>query len=285
MWSIGSLKAGRVWQKLQEGSYEARPARSSSTHRPHVFPAVLKSHIGILIEKEIIVAFRNTREIIWLIFLTSIWVLYIAFNIIFIQSVGDSDIPTPNVEYALYAIQILISVYFITALTLRFVLPSFSREQKTSWIILSAPINLKKQYYGKLVAFLSIFCLLAFILIGINLSAFRISQLDTLLFVLVVLTSAATVVVFGLSMGIIFPQFNSDNPEDLSTSLPGMFFTFLSVLIGGVGAYVFYLYLQSGETTGLILFELMMFIFAIGLARITPDFLRIFENRQAVTVA
>lgn len=274
-----------IWLKLQEGSFIAQPRSQKSNREPHVFPMILKSQIGLLIEKEILVAVRNTREVIWLVFLTSIWVLYIGFNFIFLQNIGESDIPTPNVEYALYSIQILIGIYFITALTLRFVFPSFSREQRTSWVLLSAPVNLKKQFYGKLYAFLAVFCLLAFILSGINLSAFRISQLDTIIFIIIILTSASTVVTFGLSMGIIFPQFNSDNPEDLSTSIPGMFFTFLSIIIGGVGAFVFYLYLQSGETTGLILFELMMLVFSIGLARITPDFLRIFENRQALAVA
>jgi hypothetical protein len=49
--------------------------------------------------------------------------------------------------------------------------------------------------------------------------------------------ASATVTLYGLALGALFPNFETDDPEILSTSFPGLTFIFTSVMYGAYAAY------------------------------------------------
>jgi Zn-dependent protease with chaperone function len=85
-------------------------------------------------------------------------------------------------------------------------------------------------------------------------------------------------VTFGLGLGAIFPNFDSDDPEVISTSLPGLAFIFGSLFYGGVGAYLFYGFLMGNATIGaLVGFDALTILLGIAILGLSLRSLRKFE--------
>jgi len=171
----------------------------------------------------------------------------------------------------LQALQFIVAVYFICSFTLRFVFPAFSIEKKTAWILASAPINFRRIYFGKYLFyslfFVAVGILMSYINIGILNLPFTYAAYSILLFVSVVIF----IITLGLSLGAIFPNFETDDPEIISTSMPGLFFTALSLIYGALGAGVLYSSLAGGNTSGLLFFVILTFILIAIILQKTPS--------------
>jgi hypothetical protein len=85
------------------------------------------------------------------------------------------------------------------------------------------------------------------------------------------------VVTLGLVLGAIFPNFDTDDPEVLGTSLPGLAFVFGSLIYGGLGAGAYYYYLSRGYGFTLVLFELITVALVGFMLVATPRLLRRIE--------
>jgi hypothetical protein len=64
-------------------------------------------------------------------------------------------------------------------------------------------------------------------------------------------------VAYGLGLGAIFPNYETNDPEQLSTSLPGLGFIFGSLAYGGYGTYLFYRLLAGGPGGPVIVFDIV----------------------------
>jgi len=71
-----------IWQKLQEGSFEARTkVRNHGLLKFKEFPMIFKSPVGALLEKEFLVMGRGLKDVIWTGFILSIWLFYTGINV------------------------------------------------------------------------------------------------------------------------------------------------------------------------------------------------------------
>jgi hypothetical protein len=118
--------------------------------------------------------------------------------------------------------------------------------------------------------------MLFFVLVGIVMSFINVSILNLpfsyaaysmLLFISVVIL----IVTLGLSLGAIFPNFETDDPEVISTSIPGLFFTALSLIYGAMGDWVLYISIVNGNMNNLLLFVLATFVLIAIILIKTPS--------------
>jgi ABC-2 type transport system permease protein len=245
-----------LWQRFQEGKSQSAGAKTGSSNT--LFSYQFKgSSTAALFKKEALVFTRDYKGILWFLFLFFIWLVQIGAN----KALGRTmQLYEPDISKKLInleTLQFIIAVYFMCSFTLRFAFPSFSVEKKTAWILASAPLSFKKIFYGKYFFFTSFFFVLGMIMSYISSTVLSVPFTQafnvTLLFAAVVVF----VVTLGLSIGAIFPSYETDDPEAITTSMPGLFFTGLSLLYGALASFVLYVTLSDKIT-------FMMYIFMVA---------------------
>ncbi|MDO8515887.1 MAG: hypothetical protein Q7S28_01405, partial [bacterium] len=222
----------KLWQLLQEGSAQARteellPARAGS---PRAFPRIFKTPLGALFEKESLIMFRRMKNMLWSGLLLFLWLVQVGLSIFIRHNMRKYHVDPSVVLNIVQSLHILIAAYFVAAFALRFAFPAWSSERRTAWILSSAPLNFKNIFWAKLFFYSLLFGGMGVLLAGLNAVLMGIPPGNALLFILFVAVTAVTVSIAGFCTGTLFPSLETDDPELLSTSLPGLGFT-----IGAVG--------------------------------------------------
>jgi ABC-2 type transport system permease protein len=229
-----------VWQKLQEGRFHAEPAASRDVSDPVRFPRYFTGQTGALFEKEWLTLVRTPRNALWLGFMLLLWMVQAGLNAYIRHSLVKYRVNLEEAVHILEALQVVVAVYFMSAFILRFVFPAFSIERKTAWIVASAPLDLARVYRAKFM-----FYAIVFLLIGGGVAAMNIAVLDlplaeAALFFSLIFVAIAFLTALGLAIGALFPNFETDDPEILSTSMPGLGLTVLCLAYGALGAGLLY---------------------------------------------
>lgn len=254
-WTLGFLALGfwlsqnflYLWQKMSEGNGRLADTRGGIKRRTMHFGRWLTSGFRAVIYKETLLLFRNSRNAFWLLFLLVIWLCYIGININFQARLKMYAINLPQLPLAVLALQLLILVYFIAALVLRFAFPSFSSEKNTAWIVASSPVSLGRLLWAKFNFFSVVFGEFALAAGLINTLTFYLPAGHTAMFLLLGVSGAIFVTALGLFFGAKYPNFETTDPESLSTSVPGLVFVFLSIIYGSLAAGSYFT-LLSGQT-------------------------------------
>lgn len=251
-----------VWQSLREGQSvgAAGLAPSVRSHRSH-----MKFFVGpmsAIFSKELLTMARDFKNISWLLFSVALWTIYTALSASINFYRQRYDFRYEDLPYLVPSLQVLVTVYFVSALVLRFVLPSFSTERRTSWILASAPINYHKLFLAKGIFFSILFAVLGLVLgsLGMNVINFPIWQQGLAFITFTIAIKFVTI--FGLALGAIYPNFETDDAQIISTSLPGLGFIFGSLIYGILGTLVFFLFLK-GMASFLILFYVCSVILGV----------------------
>jgi ABC-2 type transport system permease protein len=250
-----------MWQKFQEGSrrIDTKESAKMKHQMPYTFTG---STTMALFKKEALVSSRNFKGMIWFLFLMAIWVMEIATNSILGHNLRRYEPDITAQISILQTFQFIIAVYFISAFTLRFVFPSFSIEKKTAWILGSAPLNFKKIFFGKYFFYVVFFGATGLLMSYINILVIGTPLLYALYSILLFITITTFIVTLGLSLGAIFPNLETDDPEIISTSMSGLFFTAFSLIYGAIGAWVLYTTLATSSVLPLftLIFITLLFI-------------------------
>jgi hypothetical protein len=254
-----------LWQKLAEGGRSAGPQRPSRKFigRP---PVLLQSRFEAIVYKEYVSLLRTGRNAFWLLFLLLIWTAYIGFDYSVqsqLRRYGDALSQTPDIVLAL---QLLILVYFISSLVLRFVFPTFSAERNTAWIFASSPMSKAKILWAKFSFFAFMFGAFSVLAEAANIFLLHLPPAGAGLFLCLSLSAALFVTAFGLFFGAHYPNFETDDPQTLSTSISGLVFVFGSIVYGALGAYIYYLYVAGGGAGFVIVFIAASLLAALALA-------------------
>lgn len=222
-----------LWQGFQEGRGQNidKNSRSGISYR---FKGGL---LSALFKKELLVASRDWKGVLWFSFLTLIWLIQIGGSLIMEHNIRRHEVNIEATMATLQTIQFVIAAYFICAFTLRFVFPSFSVEKKTAWILGTAPIQMTKLFFGKYLFYGSVFVSLGLLMNYINATILNVSVAQALYSTVLLSVTIISVVTFGMMLGALFPNKESDDPEVISTSMSGLFFTAVSLLYGGLGAW------------------------------------------------
>ena len=218
-----------------------------------------------LFKKEFLVSTRNSKGILWFIFLFLIWLIQVAVNVVSRYNIQKYQTDISPQSIILQTTQFIIALYFICAFTLRFAFPSFSVEKKTAWILASAPLNFKKIFFSKYIFYTVFLVTVGLLMSSIDVRILHLTFIHATYSMVLFITTVVAIVTLGLTLGAAFPSLDSDDPEIISTSMPGLFFTALALLYGAMSAGILYLVLTYGIIYPVILFTLTTTIL-IGIA-------------------
>lgn len=272
VWFIISRLYYPLWQKLQDGASRDKEYSSSLFRNTsaYIFTGSLST---VLFKKEMLISSRNLKGVLWFFFLISVWFMQLAANILLNHNVQKYQDDINPRMVSLQMIQYIIAIYFISAFTLRFVFPSFSTERKTKWILGSAPVSFIKIFFSKYFFYTTFFIILGVVMNYINSFALHLTATHTVYLMILFVTVITFIVTFGLTLGALFPSTETDDPEVISTSMPGLFFTAIALIYGGISDGVLYLTLTQNNSLWLILFVLFtIFVIILTLLKV-PQFI------------
>ncbi|MFB6225143.1 MAG: hypothetical protein ABEI13_01675, partial [Candidatus Paceibacteria bacterium] len=239
-----------IWQILQEGSFTADNEETEGMSRAgDITFTKTTNNIALLMKKDVLLLWRDRKGATWMLILTALWVVLTL--VIYqlrteqLQKEGVLDLPD-----AVYPILLAVGLYFISALTLRFVFPTFSTERKVAWIIGVSPLSLYDVIKSKMGVFITVFSLLGGILLWSNLALLNLSAVSVLQYLVVFIGAVITLVSIALYMSLAFPNPYTNDAQKLSATLPGLVFTGIAL---GLSFGVSYLmYISLGSILGLI---------------------------------
>lgn len=271
LWFIISPLFYPVWLRFQEGHSQKTALgknKNISTEAYHFTGGTTLA----LFKKEVLISSRNFKGVLWFLFLLGIWLLQIAANVILENNVAKYESDISQKIIILQALQFVIAIYFISSFTLRFVFPSFSAERKAAWILATAPLSFTKIFFGKYLFYTSFFVGLGILMSYINSIVLNIPLAQAAYGMLLLVVTIIFIVTLGLSLGALFPNTETDDSETISTSMPGLFFTALSLLYGSLSAWILYRSLLAVDVDVILLFSAITLIVTTTLLFLTPRF-------------
>jgi hypothetical protein len=215
-----------------------------------------------LAKKEYLLFMRNIRGVLWLLFLIGIWVIQIATSGVLGKNIAKYAIDISEKQLLIGSIEFAIAVYFISAFSVRFVFPSYSLDTKTAWITKTAPYSKRKIFISKYLFFVGLFTLISLVM-----SFFNSGVLHTPLYASLITTSMLVVICMFIVMtslvaGLFFQVTDSEDPEVISTSMPGIILTLILLIVGFTGSLILF-YSSSSSYAITSLSSLFMIILAL----------------------
>lgn len=257
-----------AWMSLQEGNNIAKNKNGIGKNKMSFhFSTNINS---VLFKKEALVFMRDIRSLLWMGFLFLVWFLQAALNSVLSKNMLKYGLDLNDLPYMVIVLQFVTGIYFISAFVLRFVFPTFGSERSSAWLLATAPIDFAKIYWAKLWFFVCIFTTLGLVIVSINLSYLGMSPISLTLSFVIFITSVIFVIVYGLSLGAMFPNFETDDPSSLSTSLPGLSFIIGSLMYGALGGLLLYETYIGDIFWWALLFELVTIVGIFYLVKKAP---------------
>jgi hypothetical protein len=257
-----------LWQFFREGTFEARTRTSLGKDQARMPSRFSSNPIKSVFTKERISLFRNKRTLFWRGFLTLLWIVVTSFDV-FIQNsfTGQEIASAVMVPQFVQSLQIIVVGYFVAALVLRLVFPAFSMERDTAWSIITAPVTLSRLFWTKAVFYVATITSVSAVIAVLHVLMLSSSVSSALIFILYVLMASITLTLVGLGLGARFPNFTTDDPEELSTTLPGFGFVGISLIYGTIAAYSYYLVFTGLGLLSLFIFIVLSILLAWGVCQ------------------
>ncbi len=227
-----------IWQTFQEGSFEAKSKKR--VKRKPIMKNPPESPEKVIFRKEVLTNFRSAKNLFWFAFLMTLMFAQVGVVNLLERYVGIGVSEEAALAGFTPSVQTGGILFFISALILRFVFPSFSQEGNTSWIIGSAPIDLKKIFRQKSLFYATLLAAMGAIAIMIYAIPLSIAGEVLVPLTVVIIIGIITLNMVGLSLGTIFINFDTDDPQRLSTSAPGVGFILISLIYSGLSAFLLY---------------------------------------------
>ncbi len=256
-----------LWQKAQEGMMRKRgDTGGTSLHALDSLMRTARTPLQAMLRKECITFFRNVRGMLWVLFIVFIWIIQSASSRVLAHGLSGERIPDTLIPVSVSSLQFAVILYFVAMLVLRFAFPSFSAEQKNTWAVRTAPLNQGNVFAAKLLFFTVLFSLIAVLFILWNAWTKGLLLPLGLPIFFAVLLGTFFLTSFGLSLGALYPNFETDDPERLSTTLPGVGFILGALAYGVFGAFALQSYFYNNNMlyfSLFIFFSLMLSLFLI----------------------
>jgi hypothetical protein len=267
-WNYSSVLFYRPWKKLQEGSSNSLLKKSGTYDRQLI---TFSGNITqVLFKKEAVLTMRNMKGVLWFLFLMVLWFAQIAINSIMSKNIARYQLDITEKAGILQALQFIIAVYFMAAFALRFVFPTFSAERKNRWVLASAPVQFKKLFFGKYFFYSIFFLVLGIIMSTTSAFVLHLPLVHAVYLLLLFLSTTIFIVTLALVLGAMFPSLESDDPEVVSTSMPGLFFTAAALLYGGVSDWTLFLLATKGYVVPVLAFFMLTCILSFVMVTVTP---------------
>jgi hypothetical protein len=252
LWFFVSPLFYPLWQAFQEGGSQSKGG-TALVHGSTSYSFKGNALIALL-KKEALVSSRNFKAMLWFFFVSFIWLIQIGASFIMEHNIRRHEADISLTLTTLQTIQFVSAAYFISAFTLRFVFPAFSVEKKAAWILGTAPLSTTKIFFAKYVFYTVFFVALGVFMNYVNVNVLDVLGAQALYSTLLLVSVIVFIVTLGLTLGALFPNRETDDPEVISTSMSGLFFTALALTYGGAGAWVLRHSLLEGNVSFLVAF-------------------------------
>ncbi|MFQ5667132.1 MAG: hypothetical protein ACE5I7_11950 [Candidatus Binatia bacterium] len=221
------------WSKAQEG-HRVRLTRLAAWERGvRILTRPFSGQTQVLVTKEIKTFFRDTSQWSQLILLLALVVVYVYnFSVLPLQA---GALVTFYFKNVIAFLNLALAGFVITAVAVRFVLPSISLEGRSFWIVKTAPLSLKRLWWSKFwIAFVPLLLLGEVLVLATN-YYLRVMPLMMWLAGLTVLGITFGIVSLGLAVGATYPKFDADNAAQVAAGIGGLVYMVLCMsFIGAV---------------------------------------------------
>lgn len=250
-----------LWQLFQEGTFVANTRAARAFQGKALWLGHARGPGSAILLKEAMTFMRDVRGVLWFGFILLLWLIQTAVHAVAFHSFQPEGSAAHAFPPAIGILEFGVILYFVGMLVLRFAFPSFSVERRSAWILASAPVDLGKVFFAKLLFFASLFSIFGLVSTFLNVAIIRLSLPVGLIFVLAVILAVIAITAFGLGLGAIFPNFETADPEALSTTMPGLGFILGTLLYGIFGALAIQDILQKGIPSLFVLFSFFSLCF------------------------
>ncbi len=179
--------------------------------------------------KDLRVFFRDATQWSQLILLAVLVVVYV-FNIRALPLYSGERVPYLIVTLVVFLNQGL-GGFVLSAIAARFIFPSVSLEGRQLWLLRSTPLDLRAMLWSKYWVGTLPLLILA---LGIGIVTNRMLQAPPFMMALSLVTTVSYTLAVGamaLGMGVIFPQFETENAAQIPTSFGGLVFMMSAVVL------------------------------------------------------
>ena len=240
-----------LWQKSEEKNNTGSDFLTALSHNMIRRAKGAKSAI---LNKEAVLFMRDARGMLWLGFILLIWVIQIASSHLLVNGLNSERIATGEALSIAGLIQFATIIYFIALFVLRFAFPAFSMERKTSWIVRMSPVDMREVFAAKLGFYVTLFGAIALIFSLGSATSVGLALPLGMPLVIGVVIATFFLTTLGLALGAKYPNQETDDPEQLSTSMPGIGFILAALMYGLIGAYTLSYFAASGNVAFYTLF-------------------------------
>ena len=144
-----------------------------------------------------------------------------------------SPLPAAILQTILTFLNLGLVGFVLASICSRFVFPGVSMEGKNFWLLRSAPISMESFLWSKMFVLTLPLLILGQFLVYMTSYILKADLSATVLACLVVFTLTLAIVGLGTGMGAIFPQFEVENPSQITTGFGGIIYMICSLgLIG-----------------------------------------------------
>lgn len=204
--------AGRGWQKWAARALGFLPV----TRREFVL-------------KDLRVFFRDTTQWSQLILLGVLLVVYV-FNIRALPLYSGERVPYLLITLVVFLNQGLAG-FVLAAIAARFVFPSVSLEGRQLWLLKSSPLDLRQMLWSKYWVGTGPLLVVALTITVVTNTILRASPFMMFLSLLTIACFTMAAGALALSLGVLYPQFDTENAAQIPTSFGGLVFMMSAILL------------------------------------------------------
>ena len=204
--------AGLGWQRWVAGALRFLPV----TRREFIM-------------KDLRVFFRDPTQWSQLILLAVLLIVYV-FNIQALPLYTGERVPYLLVTLVVFLNQGLAG-FVLAAIAARFIFPSVSLEGRQLWLLKSSPLDLKAMLWSKYWVGTAPLLIVALTITVVTNEILRASPFMMFLSVVTITCFTMAAGSLALSLGVLFPQFETENAAQIPTSFGGLVFMMSAILL------------------------------------------------------
>jgi ABC-2 type transport system permease protein len=229
---MGASLHGRLYRggfsKAQEGAdtYAAGRRWQAFMSRALRFMPVTRREF---ILKDLRVFFRDTTQWSQLILLAVLLIVYV-FNIRALPLYTGERVPYMLVTLVVFLNQGLAG-FVLAAIAARFIFPSVSLEGRQLWLLKSSPLDLRAMLWSKYWVGTAPLLVVALVITVVTNQILQASPFMMFLSVVTIVCFTMAAGALALSLGVLYPQFDTENAAQIPTSFGGLVFMMSAILL------------------------------------------------------
>jgi ABC-2 type transport system permease protein len=182
--------------------------------------------------KDVKVFLRDARQWSQLILLFALVVVYL-FNF---KALPLNKVPGISfyLENIISFLNVGLAGFVLSAVAVRFIYPAISLEGKSFWVIMSAPVELRRLIWSKFWTSLVPLLLLAEALIVLSNTFLHVTQFMMIISTVTIFLITIAIVSIGIGIGAVYPRFRVEDVAQIHSGFGGLIYMIICVTFIGL---------------------------------------------------